>query len=69
MRGAAYGVVAKAAGWAGLGCLQVALKKKKETHYYVFACVYVHTCQHTPTISWGSTVDELEVKTAFKSIT
>lgn len=44
VQGAAYGRVAKAAGWTGLGCLQVALKKEKETHYiYMYVHIHVHT--------------------------
>lgn len=42
VQSAAYGKVAKAAGWTGLGCLQVALKKEKKTRY-IFMDVYTHT--------------------------
>lgn len=67
MRGAAYGVVAKAAEWAGLGCLQVALKKAKEIHH-IYLYMYIHSYTHHQFLG-GSTADELELKTAFKSIT
>lgn len=67
VQSAAYGKVAMAAGWTGLGCLQVALKQEKKTHYIIYVCV--HTYLYTLPISWGSTVDELELKTAYKSIT
>lgn len=44
-RNAAYGEEAMAAGWTGLGCLQVALKIKKKTHY-IRVCVNSHTYAH-----------------------
>lgn len=41
-RSAACGKAAGAAGWTGLGCLQVALKTEKKTHYTL-----VHPHPHT----------------------
>lgn len=45
VQSAAYGEVVKAAGWTGLGCLQVALKKEKKIHYicmYVYIRIFTH---------------------------
>lgn len=71
VQSAAYGKVAKAARWTGLGCLQVALKKRKENilYIYIYTHICVHTYLYTLPISWGFTVDKLELKTAYKSIT
>ena len=62
VRSAAYGKVAKAVGWTGLGCLQVALKKRKGNSLYISVCVHTHL--YTLPISWGSTTDPLALKTA-----
>ena len=63
VRSAAYGKVAKAGGWTGLGCLQVALKKKRKGNsLYIRVCVHTHL--YTLPISWGSTIDPLALKMA-----
>ena len=46
VRSAAYGKVAKAGGWTGLGCLQVALKKKEKETHYIYVSVYIHVYTH-----------------------
>ena len=47
VRSAAYGKVAKAGGWTGLGCLQVALKKKKKRKLIIYTCLCTYTFIHT----------------------
>lgn len=48
VQSAAYGKVAKAAGWTGLGCSQVALKREKKP-LSVYAHLQIYTPMHTTT--------------------
>ena len=49
--------------WLFAGCSE----KRKGNSLYLYVCA--HTRPYTLPISWGSTADELELKTAYKSIT